>query len=149
MSRYFQGKYTPKNPQKYVGDPSNIVFRSSWERHFLEWADTNSKVLNYSSEELHIPYFFVPDGRWHRYFPDFILTVRGKDDKTSVWMVEIKPFAQTQHPRTKAYKNQKRLLKESLEYEKNQSKWAAANIFCNGKGWKFMVLTEKNLFPNA
>ena len=26
-----QGRYKAKNPSKYKGDPSNIIFRSSWE----------------------------------------------------------------------------------------------------------------------
>lgn len=149
MARYLQGKYTPKNPQKYVGDPKNIVFRSSWERHFLEQADMNPNVLNYASEEVSIPYYFPIDGKWHRYFPDFLMSVRERSGNVVTWMVEIKPESQTRHPSTTGRKTKRRMLKESTEYAKNQAKWAAADAYCQAKGFRFTVLTERDLFPRA
>jgi len=146
MGRYHQGKFIPKNPHKYVGDPSNIIYRSSWEFNFLQWADRDDHVLRYASEELHIPYFFEGDRRWHRYFPDFILHVKDKQDQQQVWMVEIKPEHQTRHPSTKRYTSPRRQLRETMEYAKNQAKWAAADAFCRNKGWRFMILTEKELY---
>jgi len=146
MARYHQGKFIPRNPHKYVGDPSNIIYRSSWEFNFLQWADREENVLRYASEELHIPYYFQGDGKWHRYFPDFILHVKDKNGTQQVWMVEIKPQHQTQHPQTKRFRSKQRQLRETMEYAKNQAKWAAADTFCRNKGWRFMILTEKELY---
>jgi hypothetical protein len=55
-SKWHQGKFHPQNPNKYLGDPNNIVYRSSWELHFLQWCDRNDNVLEYASEEFSIPY---------------------------------------------------------------------------------------------
>jgi len=116
----------------------------------MEWLDTKTSVVNWMSEGLQIPYFFAPDGKWHRYFPDFVMTVKDTAGKNTVCMVEIKPHTQTIHPSLKPRNgNKKRMIKEALEYEKNQSKWHAANIYCKNKGWQFMVVTEKQLFPNV
>lgn len=145
MASYLQGRFTPKNPQKYIGNPNNIIFRSSWERMFMKWADTNPSVLKYSSEELQIPYFCPTDNKWHRYFPDFLVTIKDKEDKIQTWLVEIKPSDQTRHPSTKNYKSKRRMIKETIEYNKNQAKWAAATAYCANKKWKFIILTENEL----
>lgn len=146
MAKYYQGKFTPKHPHKYVGDVSNIVFRSSWELNVLRWLDSTPDVLSYASEEIIVPYYFPADGRWHRYYPDFLVNVRGKNNTTQVWMVEVKPYSQTLNPASKTYTSKRRQLRESMEYAKNQSKWQAAKAFCAGKNWKFVVLTERDLF---
>jgi len=145
MATYLQGRFTPKYPQKYIGNPNNIIYRSSWERIFMKWADENPNVLSYSSEELHIPYLYPIDGKIHRYFPDFIITIKDKNDKIQTWMIEIKPYAQTIHPGTKKHKPGKKLIRETLEYTKNQAKWTAASAYCADKGWSFKILTEKDL----
>ena len=52
----YKGKFQPKNTQKYVGNPTNIVYRSLWERKFMIYCDTNENILEWGSEELAIPY---------------------------------------------------------------------------------------------
>jgi hypothetical protein len=49
-----KGKFTPINPQKYRGDATNIIYRSSWKRVML-WLDKHSQVISWSSEEV-VPY---------------------------------------------------------------------------------------------
>ena len=71
MSKYHQGKFTPLRPEKYIGDPTNIVMRSSWETKFALWCDKNSSVLSWNSEETVVPYVSPVDNRAHRYFIDF------------------------------------------------------------------------------
>ena len=51
-----QGKFRPKNPEKYKGDPTNIIYRSSWELTVFKYLDTNSSILKWASEEIFIPY---------------------------------------------------------------------------------------------
>ena len=49
-----KGKYTPKNPIKYKGDPTNIIYRSSWELKFMKWCDLREDVIEWQSEEFSI-----------------------------------------------------------------------------------------------
>ena len=60
-----------KSKHKYEGDCTNIVYRSSWERLFMEWLCKNPDVITFSSEEFAIPYISPVDDRTHRYFVDF------------------------------------------------------------------------------
>ena len=69
----YSGRFKPKNPQKYAGDPSNIIYRSSWECRVMDWLDKNDDILSWGSEEIAIPYISPADGRSHRYYPDFIV----------------------------------------------------------------------------
>jgi len=54
--KYHQGIFNPKNPNKYKGNPNNIVYRSSWELKFMRYCDLNEKILEWGSEEFFIPY---------------------------------------------------------------------------------------------
>ena len=142
-----KGKFFPKNPQKYIGNPNNIVFRSAWERTFMEYCDKHSNITKWASEEIAIPYYFVGDSKWHKYYPDFLIQVNTHDNKHQVWMVEIKPDKQTRLNVGRPAKSTRRHLTEALTYAKNQAKWKAAENYCEKKGWKFKVVTEKDLYP--
>lgn len=142
--KYIQGKFIPKNPEKYRGDVNNIIYRSSWERRFLMWCDSNSNILEYSSEEIVIPYICETDQKWHRYFVDAHIKVRSADGKTKTFLVEIKPFAQTQPPKYSG-RQTARYLTEVETFVKNQSKWKAAKSFSKQKGVEFVIITEREL----
>jgi hypothetical protein len=142
-SNTYKGRFTPKNPQKYRGDANNIIFRSSWELRCMKRFDVQENVVWWSSEELIIPYMSPIDNRKHRYFPDFIANIRKKDGSIMTYVIEVKPEIQTKKPQQK--RKTKRYIQEAATYVVNQSKWEAADRFCNEHGWKFLVLTEKNL----
>jgi len=148
MAQGNKGRFFPANPGKYKGNANNIVWRSNWELTFMNYCDNHSDVIEWSSEELQIPYYFQGDGKWHRYFPDFWMRVKSKVG-VEEWIVEVKPKAQTQHPQTKKFKNPKTQLKETIEYTRNQAKWAAATKFCATRKWKFVILTEQDLYSRA
>jgi hypothetical protein len=136
---YHKRKYVPMFPQKYIGDASNIVMRSSWETKFAIWCDRNPDILKWSSEETIIPYVSPVDGKPHRYFVDFkIQTVNNK-----VYLVEIKPSSQTVPP--KGTRKTKRYLEEAATYLVNQAKWDSARRFAKARNWEFMVITEREL----
>lgn len=141
-----QGRFFPKYPQKYKGNPNTIIFRSGWERTFMEYCDRSSQITKWASEELAISYYFSGDQKWHKYYPDFIIEVAAPQGH-QVWLIEIKPLKETLPPQSRIQKSQRRLLKETVTYAKNQAKWNAATAFCAEKGWKFMILTEKDLYP--
>jgi hypothetical protein len=136
----YKGKFTPKNPQKYVGDVKNIVYRSLWERNTFRWIDQNSSIKAWNSEELVITYVCETDKKVHRYFMDLWFETKSGD----TYIIEIKPKSQTQPPKTPKRKT-RRYIKESLTYVKNQSKWKAASEFALDRGWHFEVWTEDTL----
>ena len=91
---FHKRKYIPVFPEKYSGDPTNIIMRSSWETRFATWCDKNPSILKWSSEETIVPYRCPTDNKIHRYFVDFkITTVNGK-----TYIVEVKPKSQTIPP---------------------------------------------------
>ena len=94
----YKGKFKPKNPSRYKGDPTNIIYRSSWEAKFMKYLDEHPDVIYWASEELVVPYRSPVDGKMHRYFPDFL--VRKKDPKGVIEtvLVEIKSASQTVEP---------------------------------------------------
>jgi hypothetical protein len=139
----YSGKYTPQNPNKYNGDPTNIIWRSTWEVQVMKWLDLAENVIWWSSEELPIKYYNPIDNKMHRYFPDFIVKVKKRDGLVMTYVIEVKPEYQTKQPVRKR-KTQK-FINESVTYIINQSKWKAATEFCKDHGWEFKVLTEKDL----
>jgi hypothetical protein len=139
----YKGRFIPKNPQKYAGDVSNIIWRSTWERQVMNWLDLSDNVVYWSSEELVIKYYSPVDNKIHRYFPDFIVKIKKRDGKVMTHVIEVKPEYQTKQPTQK--KKTKRFIEESITYVVNQSKWKAADEFCKDRGWVFQVLTEKHL----
>ena len=139
----YKGWFKPRNPQKYRGNANNIVYRSSWELRCMKWFDTREDVIWWSSEELIIPYYSPVDDRMHRYFPDFVIRVRKKDGTEMTYVIEVKPESQTKVPTQK--RRTKKYLQEAATYVVNQSKWRAADKFCQDNGWKFQILTEKEL----
>jgi hypothetical protein len=139
----YKGWFKPKNPGKYKGDASNIVYRSTWEVRVMKWLDEHPQVIWWGSEELPIPYISPVDKKKHKYFPDFIAKMKLKDGKVMTYIIEVKPLAQTKMPTQK--RKTSRYLQEMATYAINQEKWRAADIFCQEHGWKFLVVTEKEL----
>ena len=143
----YSGRFTPKNPQKYIGDPNNIIYRSSWECKVMSWLDINDDVISWNSEETIIPYKSPVDGKWHRYFPDFLIKVKTKDGKLKTMMLEVKPKKQTQAPEPRK-RITKQYINEVTTWGVNQAKWIAANEYCLDRGWEFKLITEDHLGIN-
>lgn len=140
----YKGKFQPRNPSKYLGDPTNIVYRSRWELKFMVWLDTHSNVVQWGSEELVIPYRSPIDNRIHRYFPDFIVKKKTPDGRVETVVIEIKPKKETSPP-TVINKPNKRYINEVYKWGVNSAKWEACGNYCKDRGWKFEILTEHEL----
>jgi len=140
----YKGKYQPSHPKKYKGDPTNIIYRSLWERKFMVYCDKNENILEWGSEEIIVPYRSPLDNRYHRYFPDFYIKVRESTGKIKKMIIEIKPFKQCMEPKVQKRKT-KGYIYEVVEYAKNQAKWKAAEEWCLDRGYEFKVLTENEL----
>lgn len=138
--KYKQGRFVPLNPKKYMGDATNIIYRSSWELKFLKKLDESPNVMGYVSEEVVIPYFSPVDMKMHRYFVDILVVSNTKQ----VTLIEIKPWAQTQPPKT-SNRKKSTVINETMTYMVNCAKWEAAINYCKKKGWAFKIVTEKDL----
>ena len=140
----YKGKFRPNNPQKYTGDPTNIVYRSMWEFKFMRYLDSHPDVIKWASEELTIPYRSPIDGKIHRYFPDFFVRKKNPQGMIESLLIEIKPAGQTKEPVKKKNIN-RAYINEVATWGVNQAKWEAAKSFCEDRKWKFLILTEKEL----
>lgn len=143
----YKGRYRVLNPSKYKGNLSEIVYRSSWELKFMTWCDRNASVLEWGSETVVIPYKSPVDNKLHRYFVDFYVKIKNKENKITKYLVEIKPEKFTKPPEIPK-RQTKKFIQEVFQYGTNQAKWKAANEFCQERGMKFLVLTENDLGIN-
>ena len=140
----YKGKFQPSYPKKYKGDPTNIIYRSLWERKFMMYCDLNENIIEWGSEEIALPYRSPLDNRVHRYFPDFYIKVKENNGMVKRYLIEIKPKKQTIEPKVQKRKT-KSYIYEVTEYAKNMAKWKAAEEFCKDRMWEFKVLTEDEL----
>ena len=110
------------------------------------FCDEHQSILEWSSEEFCVPYRSPVDGKVHKYFPDFIVKKINKEGKVETVMIEIKPKSQVKKPSGGKFGvKQKKLLRENLRWQVNNAKWTSAQKFCQKYGWKFKIITEKEL----
>lgn len=140
----YSGKFSPKNTNKYLGDPTNIWYRSLWERRVMVHLDDNINVIGWSNEELIIPYLSPVDNRWHRYFPDFFVRVKNREGVVESLVLEVKPKSQSKPPQIRG-KVTKRYINEVVTWGVNEAKWNAAIEYCRDRKWTFRVITEEDL----
>ena len=144
-NKYRQGKYRPQNPEKYNGDPTNIVYRSSYELKFMQYCDLTESVNTWKSEEFWIPYRSPIDNKVHRYFPDFFVKYKDKNGNNRHLVVEIKPQKDLKMPETNPKRKTKSWAYAVKTWAVNQAKWEAAREYCADRNYEFRVLTEKEL----
>lgn len=134
---WHQGLFTPANPQKYLGNPNAIRYMSAWEKNMHEFFDRNDNVIQWCSEPFAIPYIKPTDNRVHRYFPDYYVKYKDKYGQIVQEIVEVKPRSQ-------------RILREGasrqevIDYAINQAKWKYAKKWCEERGLKFSVVSERS-----
>jgi hypothetical protein len=143
----YKGRFKPKNPEKYKGNPTNIIYRSLWELRFMRHLDSHPSIELWSSEEIIIPYISPIDNRIHRYFPDFWIRAKDKNGTINTMLVEIKPMKQVKEP-VRQDKITRRYINEVKTYGINSAKWKAAEKYCLDRNWQFKILTEKDLGLN-
>lgn len=138
--RYKQGFFIPKNPKKCMNimetnEPQPIVFRSGWEKDFLNWLDKTDSITRWGSEIVKILYKDPIRNKETFYIPDAYFEVVDKSQKLKKYLIEIKPIKETK-------------LKEAsngydkLMVAKNAMKWASAIQFCKKRGIEFKVLSD-------
>lgn len=147
--RFRQGYYKIINPDKYIGDSSNIIYRSSWEHRFCRYCDRTDDVTKWSSEPVGIKYISPVDGKEHTYYVDFYMHVEQGDEKRDI-LVEIKPAASLLKPVLEGKKiTTKKLQQYNYDLKTwlvNRAKFSAAIVYAQGRGFEFKVITESFLF---
>lgn len=142
MPNWAKGKFTPKNPQKYIGNHEPI-YRSGWELTFMTFCDSNNQVLYWASEALKIPYKHPLTGKSTIYIPDFFVVYQNKFGKKVAEVVEIKPKKQS------LIESRVASAKDRAIVAINHAKWGAAMGYCKQQGFGFRVITEDQLFFNG
>jgi hypothetical protein len=139
MSRFAQGKFTLKNPDKYIGTKTP-TYRSSWEFAFMKFCDEHPSVSQWASEAIRIPYRNPLTGKQTIYVPDFFIAYANRTGKKMVELIEVKPENQTLKEKTG------RSRANQAHWVVNQAKWEAARAYCKQKGIFFRIVTEKDIF---
>ena len=141
MSRFANGKYSLKNPQKYVGK-NQPRYRSGWEHAFMRFCDTNDNIIQWASECINIPYRNPFTGRQTIYVPDFFIQYRTRNNETRAEIIEIKPKKQS-------VIESKASARDRAVVAVNYAKWDAATKWCRRQGLIFRVVTEDDIFRNG
>lgn len=142
----YTGFFKPLNPQKYIGNPLEIVYRSKLELKFMYYLDRHPDIIEWQSEEFSIPYLSSIDGRMHRYFPDFKIKKCNKNGIIETLIIEIKPSNMLEKPKlSKTKKITKKYIAESKAWIINNNKFEAAKEYCSRLNMKFLIITEKEL----
>jgi hypothetical protein len=139
MKKFVQGKFTPKNPEKYIGTRTP-TYRSSWEWAFMQFCDNNPSIQRWASEAIKIPYRDPLTGKQTIYVPDFFINYVDKNGKMHAELIEVKPANQTL--KEKVGRNKM----NQAHYIRNMAKWEAARAWCKQQGIFFRVVSENDIF---
>ena len=138
-----------KYPERMIAENKLCTMRSSWETKFVtKFLDYRNDVIEWTSENFFIPYFYPVDKQLHRYFPDFLAKMQDKDGNIFELLIEIKPYTETQKP-TIPKKQSKAYIERCNTFIKNICKWEAAKKWCEsekqkGRNIRFTLITEKD-----
>lgn len=163
--KYKQSQFIPQNIEKVVGDP-RILCRSSWELKLADWCDRNSQVVKWGTEIIPISYrdpssVDISEAQKYNldvtnkmnwkiknYYPDFYIEILS-DGEVKKFLIEVKPYAQTQPPKPIAsnakLKEMKSFNAAAKTYLQNDAKWKAAKEWCKLHDIEFVIFTEYQL----
>ena len=145
-----QGYYTLINHEKYIGDPMQIIYRSSWEFKFCKYCDLTEDIVKWSSEPNFPPFpirYMNPVSQTERnYYVDFYLRLRDENNIEKDYIVEVKPNNHLRLPNPiKGNKTLKKLKSYNYlleSYLVNEAKSIAAQEFARNLGYEYMIVTE-------
>lgn len=148
-----QGLYRIVNLHKFIKPldehmnsykDGHCVYKSSLELSALKYCDGNPKIIKWSLEPFPIHYIKPSTGKKHRYYIDFFIEFQNNEQ----FLVEIKSHSETIQPKEPKKKTKKSIYnyqRKVVNYLINKAKWQAAEQFCKENGFKFIILTEKQL----
>lgn len=141
MAKWANGIFTPKNPEKYIGN-HKPRYRSSWEMRVMLFLDENKHIINWASEAIKIPYQNPLNGKISAYVPDFFVVYQNKNNQVRAEVIEVKPRSQTSL-------TEARSKHDKVHAVVNQAKFAAAKMYCRQQGYHFRIITEDSIFANT
>ena len=147
-SKFHQGYYKLENPDKYTGDPTKIIYRSSWEYKFCRYCDFTNEIVNWSSEPFGIKYMDPVNKKERTYHIDFFIRI-AKNGTMNNYLIEVKPKAKLYPPVLEAKQTLKRLKDYNTAMEEfiiTKAKKEAAEAYAHAMGYKYMIVTEDFLF---
>lgn len=139
MSKYAQGQFQIKNPEKYVG-LKTPTYRSSWEFVFMQFCDNNPNIVQWASEAIRVNYRNPLTGKNTIYVPDFLIVYVDAAGKQHAEVIEVKPTKETSLQ--EAGKSPRAQAAAII----NLAKWEAARAWCRQQGLTFRVVTEQEIF---
>ncbi len=142
MAKFAQGKFVPKNPEKYIGNRTPH-YRSGWEFAFMRFCDSNENISKWASEAIKIPYRNPLSGKYSIYVPDFFIAYTDAKGKQHAELIEVKPSNQAIKEKLGKSKH------NQAHYIVNQAKWEAATAYCKQNKIVFRVVTEQDIFHNG
>jgi len=148
--KWYSGEYKPLNPDKYIGDINDIIWRSKWEYQFCYYCDNEDRILKWSSEpEQHKIKYDIMENQIYKtktYIPDFWIQVKKLNGEIEESIIEIKPQKEIDEPiepKNETLKSLQNYEYKLKTYIKNLNKWEAADKYCEKRNIKFWVLSEK------
>lgn len=147
-SRFRQGYYKPENRGKYTGDPTQIIYRSSWEYKFCRYCDLTEAVVNWASEPFSIKYYDPVNKKTREYHVDFFIRV-AKNGTMANYLVEVKPKDKLKMPVLESRQTLKKLKEYNIAMEEfiiNKAKKEAAEEYAHAMGYKYIIVTEDFLY---
>ena len=138
---YRTGKYTPRNPDKYVGDLNEITYRSSWELTCFQFFDSNPNILKWASEPFPIQYIKPTDRKLHKYWVDFWVKYKDRHGQIIQEILEIKPMNQI-----KLQEGRKHSNTTLATHAINMAKWAAAKQWAAAHNITFRLVPGEAIF---
>lgn len=145
-SKHKEGYYQVMNPNKYLGDLTKVIFRSSYEETFFRELDLDPAVICWVAEppEFKIKYYHPIKKRWASYFPD-AMCVKMHGDKKIKCLIEIKPKSKLKMPvKTKTTDSKKiaSFNRRMAEFSVIDAKRKSAVDYCRMKGMIYVFITE-------
>ena len=148
-SKVRQGYFTPMNPQKYKGETSKIIYRSSWELKFLQYCDQHESVVEYAAEPIGIPYINPILKKECTYWIDCYMATKNQDGSLTKWLIEVKPnkyLTPPEPPNRLTEKQTMSYVRHAKSYIINTAKFKAAEVYAHKRMMRFGIITENFLF---
>lgn len=148
-SRFRQGYFKPKYPEKVKGNIHEMIYRSGWEFKFFKFCDENPMVIEYGSELVGIKYWHSIDKREATYWIDGYMKTRNAKGIEREWLIEVKPNKYILPPKTPKRmtdKQTKSFISHAKAYVVNTDKFKAAKAYAIAHNMRFGIITENFLF---
>lgn len=162
-----QGSYSLRNSSKYIGK-KKPEYKSNLEKRVMYYLDSNTNVLRWAYENFKVKYFFLGDGKYHDYYPDFYAEVINQYGRTKKFLIEVKSLKEIpedylmemysseinnpefkkillKEPKKKTLKAKENYNRRRLTIIKNKAKFDAAREFCKDLEMEFKIITENEI----